>query len=90
MKESFGIDVPAFQASIVFVSRGHARKRMATSCRRFAPGFLPTGSNHKVANGFQSSLEEAAVSRPGRKAGMGFAKPSSAEGAARQARWNTR
>jgi hypothetical protein len=31
---------------------------------------LPTRSKHKVASDFQTSLEEAAVGRPGRKAGL--------------------
>ena len=33
-------NVPALQASIVFVTCSHARARVATHCRRFAPLFL--------------------------------------------------
>ncbi len=70
MKESFGINVPAFQASILFVSRNHALTRAATYFRRFAPGLSPSRSKHKIGSDFHTSLEEAAVSRPGREAGI--------------------
>ncbi len=70
VKESFGIDVPAFQASILFVSRNHALTRVATYSRRFAPGLLPSRSKHKIGSEFHTSLEEAAVSGPGREAGI--------------------
>ncbi len=70
VKESFGINVPAFQASILFVSRNHALMRVATYFRRFAPGLLPSRSKHKIGSDFHASLEEAEVSRPGREAGI--------------------
>ena len=69
VKESFGINVPAFQASILSVSGNHALTRVATYFRRFAPGLLRSRSKHKIGSDFHTSLEEAAVSRPGRKAG---------------------
>jgi hypothetical protein len=37
-KESIGVIVPAFQASILFVSRNHALTCVATYFRRFGPG----------------------------------------------------
>ena len=70
MKQSFGINVPAFQASILFVSRNHALTRVATYSGRFAPGSSAARSKHKVGNDFRASLEEAVVRRPGRKAGI--------------------
>ena len=69
MKESFGINVPAVPASILFFARNHALTRVATHLRRFAPGLFATRSKHKLGNDYRASLEEAAVSRPGRKAG---------------------
>ncbi len=62
-------NVPAFQASIPFVVFDHALTRVATSFRRFAPGLLPSRSKHKIGSDFHTSLEEAAMSRPGREAG---------------------
>jgi hypothetical protein len=59
VKESFGINVPALQASILFVSRNHALTRVAISCRRFAPLFCAHWSNHNRASHFETSLEEA-------------------------------
>ena len=38
--EPFGSNVPAFQASILFVVCNHALTRVATDCRRFTPGFF--------------------------------------------------
>ena len=64
MKQSFGINVPAFQASILFVSRNRALTRVATPCRRFAPGSSAARSKHKVGNDFRASLEEAVVRSP--------------------------
>ena len=70
VSESFSIDVPAVPASILFFAGNHALTRAATSCRRFAPGLSAIRSRHKLGNDFRASLEEAAVSRPGRKAGI--------------------
>jgi len=38
--ESFGSNVPAFQASSLFVVCNHALTRVAIDCRRFAPLFF--------------------------------------------------
>ena len=45
---------------------------------------LFTRPKHKVDNGFQTSLEEAGVSRPGREAGNKNGQTRSAEGAAQK------
>ena len=51
VNESFGSNVPAFQASILFVVCNHALTRVAIPCRRFAPRFFA----HSVeAQGCQS------------------------------------
>ncbi len=52
LKESLGINVTAFQASVLFVQRNHALTRVATSCRRFAPGSFATRSMRKLGNEF--------------------------------------
>ena len=63
--------VPALRASILFVISDHALTRVAAYCRRVAPGFFAIRSEHVSANNSQTSLEEAAVHRPGRKAVYG-------------------
>ncbi len=71
-----GVDIPlgpivsALQASVSIVTRNRALTRAATHCRRFAPGFFAARSEHRSSDLFRASLEEAAVSRPGRKAGI--------------------
>ena len=75
MNRSASIRRP-FRPSILFASLTHALTRAAIACRRFAPDLLPKRSKQKVPDNFETSLEEAAVSRPGREAGMRTAKPS--------------
>ncbi len=52
------------------VPRNHTLMRMAMYDRRFAPGLSAARSKHDAVNNFRASLEEAAVSRPGREAGI--------------------
>jgi len=66
VNESFGPIVPAVPASILFFARNHALTRVSAPCRRFARLVcLPKRSKHKAPNHFETSLEEAAVSRVG-------------------------
>jgi len=60
VKESFDTNVPAFQASIPFVSRNHALTRVVISFRRFAPLFSTHSSNLNPGGHFKTILEEAA------------------------------
>jgi len=68
--ESLDLDVPAFQASILFsfiTTRLRAWLLPAGASRLVS---VPIRSRHKAASHFQASLEEAAVRRPGRQAGI--------------------
>jgi len=60
VKESFGINVPAFQASILSASGNHALTRVAVSRRRFAPLSCTHSWNRNPAGHFKTSLQEAA------------------------------
>lgn len=64
MKESFGINVPAFRTSILFASGDHALARVAVSRRRFAPLSCTHSWNRNPAGHFKTSLEAAAQQLP--------------------------
>ncbi len=70
VKTSSDKNVPALRASIPFSVRYQALTRAAIHCRRFAPLSFAPSPNHNASSHFETSLEEAAVRRPGRKAGI--------------------